>query len=60
METNVPARVLWQLQTLSIKGESEVLSLSKEMSMTNNNSQSWEHAKSSPQTQQTVLDSAVV
>jgi len=36
MEMNVPARVLWQLQTLSIKGESEVLSLSKQMSMMNN------------------------
>jgi hypothetical protein len=31
----MPARVLWQLQTLSIKGESEVLSLSKLMSMMN-------------------------
>jgi hypothetical protein len=39
METNVPARVLCQLQTLSIKGDSEVLSLSKQMSMMNNNSQ---------------------
>src|SRR5258708_2462714 len=40
METNVPGRVLWQLQTLSTIGESEVLSLSKLMSMMNNNSQS--------------------
>jgi hypothetical protein len=36
MEMNVPACVLWQLQTLSIKGESEVLSLSKQMSMMDN------------------------